>query len=340
MTEESVCLYCGKSFTATCHITRQKYCSRDCCVKYNNANRYYGVPVDACPECGATVKQNGKQGRWRRYCSDDCRKAYNDRKGAEKRRTARNEPRVCPNCGKDFVPVWKTGPARFCSDECRIEWWKDYHKHNPSSESPIANCAYCGCEMRGGRKYCSRACYRLGAARVRGERVCAWCGKLLSKKARSTQKYCCTKCAKASWGLSHSGKGQRRCIQAKNPGAWRRQLMELAKETVFQIPKDSRILLVCGTMNLVSTDTLVNFIRFGLCCDPFDGNTYVFCNSGFSHLKWLCWDGGGFCVGSRQAEWGKYPWPPDREGAVIEITSREFTFIRNRGIDGQDALNH
>jgi transposase len=86
-------------------------------------------------------------------------------------------------------------------------------------------------------------------------------------------------------------------------------------------------LLVCGSVSLVSTDALVNFIRYQLQNDPFDGNIYVFCNNACTHLKWLEWDGSGFCVGSRQAEWGKYPWPTDKKVAAIEVTEHEFRFL-------------
>lgn len=332
MSDENKCVCCGAAFTPTCHSAHQKYCSSKCRMKYNNRKRYT-PPENACVNCGASLEHIEQVGRNRRFCGDACRDAYNHQKEKERKQAARNEPRVCPNCGKDFVPLWKTGSPRFCCDECRIEWWKEYHKHNPDEQKTSTTCAYCGCEMRGDGKYCSRACYRLGAARVRGEKTCLWCGKLLPKKARSTQKYCCTKCAKASWRLTHSDEYGQRCIRTKNPTAWRRQLMELTNKTVIDTPKDYRILLVCGTMNLVSTDILVNFIRFELCCDPFDGNAYVFCNGGHSHLKWLRWDGCGFCVGSRQAEWGSYPWPPEKEGFTVEITELEFTFLCSKSAE-------
>ena len=38
---ELACLNCGKGFIPTCHITRQKFCSSECRVRYNNAKRYY-----------------------------------------------------------------------------------------------------------------------------------------------------------------------------------------------------------------------------------------------------------------------------------------------------------
>ena len=110
--------------------------------------------------------------------------------------------------------------------------------------------------------------------------------------------------------------------------------MEQMQETAIPTSKDSRILLVCGTATLVSTDTLVNYVRFELHCDPFDGSTYVFCNKPHNHLKWLRWDDGGFRISSRQCEWGTYLWPPNEEGVVIEIIEQEFEFILKNSIIG------
>jgi hypothetical protein len=54
-------------------------------------------------------------------------------------------------------------------------------------------------------------------------------------------------------------------------------------------------------------------------------------------LKWLEWDGSGFCVGLRQTEWGKYPWPIDKTMAAIEIAEHEFEFLRSKSADASDA---
>ena len=51
MVNELACLNCGKGFIPTCHITRQKFCSSECRVRYNNAKRYCtDTPVNECPE--------------------------------------------------------------------------------------------------------------------------------------------------------------------------------------------------------------------------------------------------------------------------------------------------
>ena len=66
MANELACLNCGMGFTPTCHITRQKFSSSECRVRYNNAKRYYAdTPVNECPECGTPIQQSGEAGRWR-----------------------------------------------------------------------------------------------------------------------------------------------------------------------------------------------------------------------------------------------------------------------------------
>ena len=66
MANELACLNCGMGFTPTCHITRQKFSSSECRVRYSNAKRYYAdTPVNECPECGTPIQQSGEAGRWR-----------------------------------------------------------------------------------------------------------------------------------------------------------------------------------------------------------------------------------------------------------------------------------
>ena len=66
MANELACLNCGMGFTPTCHITRQKFSSSECRVRYNNAKRYCtDTPVNECPECGTPIQQSGEAGRWR-----------------------------------------------------------------------------------------------------------------------------------------------------------------------------------------------------------------------------------------------------------------------------------
>ena len=99
-------------------------------------------------------------GRWRRFCSDQCRVTYHHQKILAERRKRTHPQQICPNCGKEFQPEWGAGSQRkFCSDECRIEWWKEYHKAHPPEELPSEECAFCGAALTGkqrGQTYCSR----------------------------------------------------------------------------------------------------------------------------------------------------------------------------------------
>lgn len=323
------CKCCGKEFEPTCHKIRQIYCSEACRIKYNNAKRY-APPENACLECGATLTQSGQCGKNRKFCTDACRRAYHAKKAAEKKRIERQTPRICPNCGGEFVPMWeKGGLPRYCSDDCRIEWWKEYHRVTPDEREPNSVCAYCGKALeKGNKQYCSRACYRLGTAKVRGRRRCEWCGELLPKKAQAGQKYCCQSCAASAWKLRNPTGVKHRCITTRNSGAWRKQLAELAKGVGVEAPKNQRIYLICGLKLVASTERLIEHLRYELKCDPYDGSIYVFCGNERTLLKWLEWDGSGFCVGFRHAEWGTYPWPAKKAEAVMEITRQEYDFLR------------
>ena len=177
MVNELACLNCGKGFIPTCHITRQKFCSSECRVRYNNAKRYYtDTPVNECPECGTPIKQSGEAGRWRRFCGKRCRQLYHYKKWKEKQQANYQPPiQICPNCGKDFQPEWGPGmQRRFCGDACRIQWWTDYRRANPSLEEKPLWCECCGQALRmDQKKYCSRACYLRAMEETHRQQVCA-----------------------------------------------------------------------------------------------------------------------------------------------------------------------
>ena len=166
--------------------------------------------------------------------------------------------------------------AKFCSDECRIEWWMEYHRVTTEEGERRETCAYCGGRLKpGDKEYCSRVCYRLGSAQKRGEGRCGWYGKLL-KKARKGQKYCSTRCAAQALTLiERMDAGYEGFARAKDPELWRRQLTELARGWGRKEPKEQRIYVVSGVMKSCRTDALADFIRYELKSDPFDGNRPV-----------------------------------------------------------------
>ncbi len=59
---------------------------------------------------------------------------YHRKQRQEKQHEQGRGKQVCPNCGVEFELDWNCKIRRFCSDECRKEWWKEYRKANPSGE--------------------------------------------------------------------------------------------------------------------------------------------------------------------------------------------------------------
>lgn len=73
---------------------------------------------------------------------------------------------VCPICGKPLKEYSGRGRRRrFCSDHCRMEWWKNRpsEKGHDITRIRVYRCAECGKLFRGygsaERKYCSHECY-------------------------------------------------------------------------------------------------------------------------------------------------------------------------------------
>lgn len=74
----------------------------------------------------------------------------------------------CMNCGKPISHIPHKKKRKFCSDKCRMDWWKI---HSEKREKSYAhNCLFCGKDFYSDRatsKYCSVACF--ADARRRGE---------------------------------------------------------------------------------------------------------------------------------------------------------------------------
>ncbi|MDY4974568.1 MAG: hypothetical protein SO075_04935 [Eubacteriales bacterium] len=73
--------------------------------------------------------------------------------------------KVCPNCGGKVIQP-KTGRRRkFCSEQCRREWWSAHPEDIMRQESANYHltCAYCGRPFisygNKDRKYCCHSCY-------------------------------------------------------------------------------------------------------------------------------------------------------------------------------------
>ena len=337
MSEELICQCCGQPFEPTCHISRQKYCSKECRIKYNNAKRYYSEPVDVCLECGEQVEQIGERGRYRRFCSDQCRIRYHAKKEQERNRNRERPKQLCPNCGMEFEPTWGNGQARrFCSDGCRIEWWKEYHKENKIDTPSEKKCICCGKEFHAdkwhGGNYCSRDCYLQTMEQSREQIICAWCGEEFSALKSTNRQFCSTHCYTASRHQPERKKAAHRILYT-NPEEWRELLKTAMKDFGGTAKRGQRVFLVCGETNMnTGLDGLVNIIRYRLNLNPYDGSLYVFCDFTGTNLEYIEWDGAGFCITKRRAQSGSYPWPPSAAGLILEINEKEFEFLKTKSI--------
>lgn len=78
----------------------------------------------------------------------------------------RQDTEVCPVCGKLLKKTPGKGrKRRFCSDDCRKEWWKNHpsEKGYDIGKIRVYRCVGCGKLFRGygsaERKYCCHECY-------------------------------------------------------------------------------------------------------------------------------------------------------------------------------------
>lgn len=75
--------------------------------------------------------------------------------------------KVCANCGCPIVHTPGAKRKRFCSDKCRMAWWKAHPESVNRKAVYRFVCPACGESFEAygnaNRKYCSRACF--GVAR-------------------------------------------------------------------------------------------------------------------------------------------------------------------------------
>lgn len=77
--------------------------------------------------------------------------------------TSKEKVGYCKNCGTKLVMIPKHKAKVFCSDKCRIIWWKQHSSEMQHRNIKTACCIYCENEFnyygKRQRKYCSRKCY-------------------------------------------------------------------------------------------------------------------------------------------------------------------------------------
>lgn len=80
----------------------------------------------ACAYCGKPITQNDSPGRKRRFCSDECRRAYwHLHRSEEKQRPRAIYTKVCAYCGKTFE-VYGDKDRKYCSRAHYLEAHSDH----------------------------------------------------------------------------------------------------------------------------------------------------------------------------------------------------------------------
>ena len=78
------------------------------------------------------------------------------------RRHAVGKYEICQQCGSPVKQTPHKRSKKFCSDACRMAWWK-VHPEQIQRKVYHLTCAWCGKTFdsigNGKRQYCSRACY-------------------------------------------------------------------------------------------------------------------------------------------------------------------------------------
>ena len=86
-------------------------------------------------------------------------KAFCSRNGIKPERA--REEGLCGLCRKPLVCIPNKKPRRFCSDACRLEWWK-LNRDLRRSKGALRRCAFCGKEYasyEASSRFCSHPCY-------------------------------------------------------------------------------------------------------------------------------------------------------------------------------------
>ena len=295
--------------------------------KYEHAN--------VCRFCGEQFQGTHDQ----KYCGDECRRSAQIERRREQRKSERKVMRsACLLCGKAFTK--KNDQQKYCSRECGVR----YRNTHPEEE---LRCKHCGkiylrsadqdCYV----KYCSFEC-RLAAENIKKQAkienkalyICQNCGREFHCRPASAgrePKFCSKECYwNRRWYESTPTGRPKRMVTAHNPALWQRQLARAANIGSAPACK-RRIILVCGsTEGRYGLARLISIIEHKLNADPCSGDLYVFCDAAHTSLRYLEWDGAGFCLGHRKAQTGTYPWLSDEFCATVEITEEEFEFLRSR----------
>lgn len=177
-----ICKHCGKAFQVPPHLRSRIFCSVEC--RNMHGPRSAVMISKTCPTCGRVFEIPQHQDQ-RIYCSRDC---------SNKRDPNPVISKVCPQCGKAFEYTYYGQDYTYCSHECFLKTIRREPKICPQCKREFDGK---NSQKRKGvnQKYCSPECQ--GAARrTRIPKKCKACGKSFevapSRYERSH--YCSRRC--------------------------------------------------------------------------------------------------------------------------------------------------
>lgn len=131
------CEHCGQELEATA-TSRRRFCSDACRLAWRVANPQYEYVCSYCGKTYRTAYRNRDQ-----YCSRDC--AFEAKRLQHTRSIQLCFVRVCLVCGS----VLQLQRGAYCSDECRKEQARRYHKRLKESRhyAPPFTCKMCGSDI-------------------------------------------------------------------------------------------------------------------------------------------------------------------------------------------------
>lgn len=83
--------------------------------------------------------------------------------------TSTSPPSFCQQCGSAIKQIPGKRARRFCSDACRMLWWREHPEAKSHRVAYRHVCRCCGTEFINNRamaSYCSRACFAKARTRV------------------------------------------------------------------------------------------------------------------------------------------------------------------------------